>query len=158
MKRILIDLDVVVIGIWANENDTRKKAAHKFIQNVRGKKFIVITPTTMLEVVSEWKDGIIKTGIIEFYTLNTDIFIEDSGVIEIINSSGNDFEEVSTMLMKIGIKDGDVFLVLAASAEKLDYLITFNRKHLTSNELKINGLLRRYGLNEIRIVTPEFFE
>jgi len=60
--------------------------------------------------------------------------------------------------MRIGVKDEDAFLVLAASAENLDYLVTFNRKHLTNNESKINELLRRYKLNEIKIVMPEFFE
>ena len=52
MKRILLDLDVVVVSLFANEKDDRKEIAKEFIKNVENKEFFIITPTIMLEIVS----------------------------------------------------------------------------------------------------------
>ena len=57
--------------------------------------------------------------------------------------------------MKIGIKDEDAFLVPVASSENLNYLITFNRKHLRNKVNEINCVLKKYELNKINILLPD---
>ena len=56
--------------------------------------------------------------------------------------------------IKINIKPEDAFLVLITSIFDINYLITFNRKHLKNNENKINEVLKRNGLKIIKIVEP----
>ena len=56
---------------------------------------------------------------------------------------------------KIDIKDEDGLLIFVASLFKLDYLVTFNRKHLRNRNTKINEILKECGLNEIDIIGPD---
>lgn len=155
-KKVLIDLDVIVVGKWYKK-DERKEKAMKFLDKAMKREFFVVSPLVMLEMISEWKDTKLKSKIIEFYATFTDMFVEESSVIEYVNAR-SEFERLVAEMMSMGVKDEDAFLVLAASAEKLDYLVTFNRKHLKNKEDIINGILRRNSLNEIKIVMPEFFE
>ena len=51
-------------------------------------------------------------------------------------------------------KKEDSVLVFVASLFNIDYLITFNRKHLKNNRDKINEVLKKNGLRTIKIVEP----
>jgi predicted nucleic acid-binding protein len=156
-KKILIDVDVVTVALW-EKRDERKAEALKFMENIRKNAYFVVTPAVMIEMISEWRDDTLKNKIIEFYTSVTDEFVDESSVIEAINSAGTDFEQVAKELLGKNIKDEDGFLVLAASAKNIDYLVTFNRKHLKNNEALINEILRRNKLNEVKIVMPGLCE
>lgn len=58
------------------------------------------------------------------------------------------------MKKKILIDLEDSLLVFLSSIFRLDYLVTFNRKHLSSKKGKINKILRECNLHEIKIVEP----
>jgi len=73
---------------------------------------------------------------------------------KIENMRVND-EKVLLELEKKNIKDEDALLALITSIFDLDYLVTFNRKHLKGKEKEINEILRQYELRAIRIVYPD---
>jgi len=52
-------------------------------------------------------------------------------------------------------KNNNKNLVIIASIFDADYLVTFNRKHLKNNEVKINNVLQKYELRTIKIVLPD---
>jgi len=58
-------------------------------------------------------------------------------------------------LKKKNIKEEDALLVLITSIFDIDYLITFNRKHLRGKCDIINEVLKENGLRIIEVVSPE---
>ena len=54
----------------------------------------------------------------------------------------------------MGVKEEDVVLVVISSIFDIDYLVTFNRKHLKSKEKEINEVLRKNGIKCIKIILP----
>ena len=50
-------------------------------------------------------------------------------------------------LVDIGVKEEDVILVIASSIFEVDYLVTFNRKHLKSKEREINNICPGQEIN-----------
>lgn len=52
------------------------------------------------------------------------------------------------------IKDEDIILIIITSIFDLDYLVTFNRKHLKNNEVRINDVLQKHKIRKIKIVLP----
>ncbi len=169
-KKILIDLDVITVGIWKKRDSRREigkirfanfclqkfpkeifPIAKRFIQRVENKEFEVVTPYILLDLVYKWDNIVLREDIRKFYFENTSSFVERTGVITQI---GRVFEEVFTELEDKGIKDEDVFLILTTSAKKLDYLVTFNRKHLKSKGKIVNEILAKHGLKTIMIGLP----
>lgn len=54
-----------------------------------------------------------------------------------------------------GVKEEDIVLVVIASVFDIDFLVTYNKKHLKDKQQEINGVLKKYDLRTIRIVSPE---
>lgn len=151
--KILIDLDVVTVSIW-NKSGKQVEIANSFIERVKKREFHVITPFFLLEIVSKWKHERLKQNIKEFYLNHSYTLLTDTAITYQINNKKIYPNKILPEMIGIGIKDEDAFLVFVGSLFSVDYLVTFNRKHLKNNADKINDILRRYKFNEIKIVLP----
>jgi len=89
------------------------------------------------------------------------IKFEIDGFFKIIFSGSGDEEtnlddkKLSSDLLSYNIKEEDIVLIIFASIFSLDYLVTFNRKHLKNNQKEINEVLKKNGLEAIKIVLPD---
>ena len=81
--------------------------------------------------------------------------LTNEDVDEMVAKAGLDDKKLLRELQANGIKEEDAFLVMVSSIFSLDCLATFNRVHLRKNENTINEVLRRYGIQPVRIVGPE---
>ena len=152
-KKILIDLDVVTIALW-NKTGNQFKIADNFINRVKHREFYIINPFFLIETVLKWRYEELKEKIKEFYLSYSDKLLSDTEISEQILCKGLEPNAILLDIIKIGIKDEDAFLSFSCSLFELDYLVTFNRKHLKNNNSKINIVLKKYNLNEIKIVLP----
>ena len=150
MKRILIDLDVLTIALWKGDN---KKIAVEFLSKVKNEEFYIITPFTLLELLLEWKNTALRDKIKEFYLEYSEDILTERKVYASFDKISNIFG-VAEEIMNIGVKDEDALLVIICSIFDIDYLVTFNRRHLKNNKEKINEVLKKNGLKTIKIVEP----
>ena len=152
-KKIIIDLDVVTVGKW--DKGKNGDLARKFIIRVEKGEFEMLTPYITLDLINEWKHTALVKEIREFY----DIYSQD--IISVINLEEKiiklkvDRKALTSDLKSYYIKDEDIILVIIASIFDADYLVTFNRKHLKNNEVKINNVLQKYKLRTIKIALPD---
>lgn len=153
MKKILIDMDILTIGLW-EKGDARKADALKFIKRAEAKEFFVYFLDEHMKVVSEWKHEPLKNAILEKIIELQDRFVELSDVLaRIENKTHRKAEEfVDEFTRFAGSKKADILLVLACSALEIDYLVTFNRKHLQTKKAKIEEFLRRNKMYVPKIV------
>ena len=113
------------------------------------------TPYIILDLISEWKHAKLVKEIKEFY----DIYSQD--IISVINLEDKiiklnvDRKALTSDLKSYDIKDEDIILVIIASIFEVDYLVTFNRRHLKNNEVKISNVLQKYKLRTIKIALPD---
>lgn len=153
-KKIMIDLDVVTVGIW-EKSDPRRDTAREFMERAESKEFGIVTLSTTLNLTQEWKDKALSGEIRRFYAENTDRFIDDMELFDALKSRGIEINELLDSFDKHGIKEEDVLLVLTCSTQGLDCLVTFNKKHLRNKTEEINKTLREFKLPEIRILFPQ---
>lgn len=155
MKKILIDIDVLTIGLW-EKSDPRKDIALQFLKRVENGEFFVYFLDEHLKAVSEWKHGPLKDRIIKKITDMQNQFVELSDVFPILEEkTRKNSEEFATELTKFSrSKKADILLVLACSILEIEYLVTFNRKHLRSRRESIEEFLRRHGMYAPKIVLP----
>ena len=153
-QKIIIDLDVVTVALW-NKKGNQLNIADKFIGRVKQKEFNIINPFFLIELVLKWKYEELRENIKEFYLNYSDKILSDTDISEQAAKKILDPNDIIPHIIKIGIKDEDALLVFVSSLFELDYLVTFNRKHLRNNVKKINEVLKRFGLNEIKIVLPD---
>ena len=152
-NKIIIDLDVVTVGKW--DKDKNGDLARKFIIRAEKGEFEMHTPYIILDLISEWKHAKLVKEIKEFY----DIYSQD--IISVINLEDKiiklnvDRKALTSDLKSYDIKDEDIILVIIASIFEVDYLVTFNRKHLKNNEVKISNVLQKYKLKTIKIALPD---
>ena len=151
MKRILIDLDVLTIALWKGDN---KKIAVEFLSKVKNEEFYIITPFTLLELLLEWKNTALRDKIKEFYLEYSEDILTERKVYASFDKISNIFG-VAEEIMNIGVKDEDALLVIICSIFDIDYLVTFNRRHLKNNKEKINEVLKKNGLKPIKIAIPD---
>ena len=153
-KKIIIDLDVITVSIWDKEGE-QVEIAKKFVERVKSQEFHVVNPFFLIERVLKWKYDALKEEIKEFYVNYSNKLLSDTEINNQTNIKKIAPNEILPEIMKIGIKDEDAFLAFVGSLFNIEYLVTFNRKHLKNNTQKINTVLRRYNLNEIKIVLPD---
>ena len=153
-KSLLIDLDIITVGIW-DRRGTNTDIANKFIERIKKKEFFVVTPFYLLETVLKWRYDELKNDIKEFYLMYSDKLLNDTDIREHILKEKIDPNVILLKFKRIGIKDEDGLLIFVASIFKLDYLVTFNRKHLRNRKTEINTILKECGLNEIDIIGPD---
>jgi len=152
-KKIMIDLDVVTVGIWDKRGE-KSEVARGFMQRVENNEFEVVTPFSIIELVLKWRYENLKEDIKEFYLNNTSKLLNDTDIRNQVLKEKTDPNLVLPRLRREGIKDEDSLLVFLSSIFRLDYLVTFNRKHLRNKKDKINKILRECNLHEIKIVDP----
>jgi hypothetical protein len=146
-EKIIVDLDVLTFAFCD------KKDEAKLIEKIKGGRFAMVTPYIILEHLSKWNYRKLADEIASFYERYS---------IQIVTAR-NIFDKISEVrygkllfeLVSINVKEEDVVLVIISSIFSVDYLVTFNRKHLKSKEDKINGVLKKNGLRTIKIVFPE---
>ncbi len=153
-KKVLVDLDIITVNLWDNKGEN-KKIASDFVKKVEKKDFLVITPFSLLETVAKWKYDALKDDIEEFYIKNSYQIISNKDVDEKIEERKINDIKILEDLEKDGVKGEDALLILITSIFEIDYLITFNRKHLRNREADINNILKEEGLNTIKIIGPE---
>ena len=153
-KSVLVDLDVITVKLWDNQGKN-KKIAEEFVKKAEEKIFLIITPFSLLETVSKWKYNALKDDIEEFYIKNSYKILSNNDVDQRIELLNIDDIKILKILEKIGVKGEDALLILVTSIFKIDYLVTFNRKHLRNKEKEINRILVEVGLKTIKIIGPE---
>ncbi|MEK6984426.1 MAG: hypothetical protein AABX33_07670 [Nanoarchaeota archaeon] len=148
-KKILSDLDIVTVAFW-----DKKDEAIKFLNRIKSAEFVLYTPFIILNLLTKWKHESLRNKIINFYEVYSDKIITIKSYDEKIKEIKLDDKKLSNELLSHQIKEEDIVLVIFASIFNLDYLVTFNRKHLKDKEQTINEVLKKYGVNTIRIVLP----
>jgi len=151
LNKILLDLDVLTVAFWKGD---KKEIALKFLNRIKNQELILITPYSLIELVNLWNDKILSNKINDFYVLYSSKIISKIEVAELLSKNRIDEKKIIYNLESLGIKDEDSVLVLICSIFNMEYLVTFNRKHLKNNKDKINGVLNKYGLKTIKIVEP----
>ena len=150
-KKILIDLDVVTVAFW--DKGTNGDLARKFLLRIRQKELLMITPHYLLEHLTKWRYITLKEQIEDFYIKNSNKLLTNEDVDERIDELKID--DIKILLESKDIKEEDAFIVLVTSIFYLDYLVTFNRKHLRNKEKEINETLKKNGFKTVKIVGPE---
>lgn len=151
MSRIIIDLDVITNALWKG---TEKEAAVKFTERVKRGEFEVYTPYILLELIRNWKDKTLADKIFDFFKLHSSEIITVEKLSEKIQKAKIDLEALSKELTKITNKEDDSDLVLIGSIFELDYLVTFNRKHMRNKKEQISQFLKERNLKPINVVLP----
>jgi len=153
-KKIVVDLDVVTISIW-DKKGKQVEIANKFIKRIKNKEFYVINPFFLIELVLKWKHQKLSEDIKEFYINYSDKLISDTEFKEKSKEQNINVGSIIKILESHEIKEEDSVLILSASIFNLDYLITFNRKHLRNKKETINKILKENELKTIKIIGPE---
>ena len=122
---------------------------------VKQKELDMVTPLYLLEHLIKWKYITLKEQIENFYIKNSKKLLTNEDVDAKIDELLIDDIKVLLELQSKHIKEEDAFIVLVASMFNLDYLITFNRKHLRNKRKEINEILSKNGLKTINIFGPE---
>ena len=147
-KKIIIDLDVVTVSIWD------KKDEAKIMERVKGGLFYMVTPYILLEHLSKWSYRKLAEEITNFYETYSSEIVTAQNLLDRLEETKVSYRKLLTELIGVGVKEEDVVLVIIVSVFNLDYLVTFNRKHLKNNESKINEVLKKNGIKTINIVSP----
>ncbi len=152
MKKILIDLDVVTVHLW--DKSSQAEEAGRLIEKLGSKSFEVIVPYTLIELAERWQYVALREKVIGFYKENAKtISVEE--VREKLENFGVNDKEIIISLIANCVKEEDAALVIVASLFKVDYLVTFNRKHLRNREQKICDVLSDFNLPRVKIRTPQ---
>ena len=152
-KKIIIDLDVVTVGIW-KKADERRTESLKFMKRVENKEFEVEMLTSTLNLVEKWNNLELSTRIKDFYYKNSDHFIEDIEVFNFLRTRKVSASAIIDEFLKKRIKREDIMLILACVVAKADHLVTFNRRHLKNNADTINAILNKNKLHKMKVVFP----
>ncbi len=152
---VIIDLDVITVAHWKGQ---QKQEADVFLGKMASKngvkEFYIVTPFLLMELLMEWRNKELAQRIEGFYSENTDLWLSDRMIKEQAKLLGIDLEALIKRLEKRGVKQEDSVLVAVAAIFKIDYLVTFNRKHLLSNQETISIELKETGLRLIKIRKP----
>ena len=152
-KKIIVDLDVTTVAKW--DKSKNGHISRKFIIRVEKGEFEMLTPYIILDLFSEWKHIALVREIREFYDIYSQNIISIINLEEKIIKLDVDRKALTSDLKFYDIKDEDIILVIIASIFDVGYLVTFNRKHLKNNEVKINNVLQKYKLRTIKIALPD---
>jgi len=149
-KRILIDLDVVTIAKWDSDTD-----AINFLDRVESGEFELYVPYLIFDLLSKRKYEELSERIKHFYELHATRVITVQDSLNRIEELKIDDKKTVAELERHHVKEEDATLVVVASIFELDYLVTYNRKHLKNKSEIINEILKRNGLRTIKITLPD---
>jgi len=144
----MIDLDVTTLAFWD------KKDEAKIIEKVKDNVFILITPYILTEHLSKWNHKKLAEEITKFYEKYSFHIVTAQDILDKTEEIGIEYRKLLFELINIGVKEEDAVLVIVSSIFDVNYLVTFNRKHLKSKEKDINKVLRKNGIRTIKIVEP----
>ena len=147
-KKIILDLDVATLAFWD------KKDEAKLIERIKNNEIMMITPYIILEHLAKWNHKKLSEEITIFYEKYSSEIITAQNLLNKMENLEVEYEELLAELVKEGVKEEDVILVIICSVFEVDYLVTFNRKHLKNKEKGINGVLKKNGLKSIEIKLP----
>ena len=147
-KTIIVDLDVTTLAFWD------KKDEAKLIERIKGNKFAMATPYIILEHLSKWNHKKLADEIASFYETYSSEIVTAQNILDKTDEIGVEYKKLFFELVNVGVKEEDVVLVIISSIFDVDYLVTFNRKHLKGKEKEINEVLKKNGLKTIKIVLP----
>ncbi|MBI2575263.1 hypothetical protein HYV82_05255 [Candidatus Woesearchaeota archaeon] len=151
-RKLIVDLDVVTVAKW--DKSKNGDLGRQFVMRIEQGEFEMIVPYMLLDLISEWKHTKLAKEIKGFYEIYSTEIISAINLEAKIVRMNVDRKALTLNLKSYGIKGEDIILVIIACVFDADYLVTFNRKHLKNNEVKINDALRKYGLRTIKIVLP----
>ena len=152
-KKIVVDLDVVTVAKW--DKGKNGDLSRKFVIRVEKGEFDMHTPYIILDLISEWRHTALVKEIKEFYDIYSQEIISVINLEDKILKLNINRKALTLDLKSYDIKDEDIILVIITSIFGVDCLVTFNRKHLKNNEVKINNVLQKYNLKTIKIVLPD---
>ena len=147
-KKIIVDLDVVTLAFWD------KKDEANLIEKIKSGKFNMTAPYIILEHLSKWNYRKLAEEISSFYQTFSFQIVTAQNILDKTNEMQIEYRRLLMELVDVGVKEEDVILVIVSSIFEVDYLVTFNRRHLKSKERKINRVLNKNGIKTIRIVSP----
>lgn len=147
-KKIIVDLDVTTLAFWD------KKDENKIIEKIKSNKLEMITPYILLEHLSKWDYRKLAEEISNFYEKYSSQIITTQNLLEATESFHINYRKLLLKIINVGVKEEDVVLVVICSFFEIDYLVTFNRKHLKNKEKEINEVLKENGLKPIKIKLP----
>jgi len=148
-KKIMIDLDVVTVAEWDSDKD-----AINFTERVKAGEFQMHVPYTLLELLDNWEYKELASKIEHFYMLYSKTIISAQDSLDKLKEIGVDRKELVDELLAKNVKEEDAMLVIITSIFGIDYLITYNRKHLKDKEEEINEVLNKNGLGAIKVRMP----
>jgi len=147
-EKIIVDLDVTTLAFWDNKDEA------KLIERIKGSKYAMVTPYIILEHLSKWNHRKLADEIASFYETYSFEIVTAQNILDKTNDMRVEYKELFMLLVNVGVKEEDIILVIVSSIFKVDYLVTFNRKHLRNKEKEINEVLKKNGINTIKIVLP----
>ncbi len=147
-KKIIVDLDVVTLAFWD------KKDEASLIERIKANKFEMVCPYIILNHLLKWNYKKLADEIREFYEKYSSEIVTAKILLEKTEEINVEYYKLLSELINIGVKEEDVVLVIVSSLFNIDYLITFNRKHLKNKEKEIGEVLDKYGIRAIKIKTP----
>src|SRR3989344_2342516 len=140
--KILVDLDVVTVALWEKE-DERRKMAIEFIDKVKSGKFTVYTPYTLFTLLDRWGYEKLRDEIKNFYAIYSIEIVTTQRLTEKLDMLMIKDTDIVSYLKREDVKEEDIILVIITSVFVLDYLVTFNRKHLKNKQEVINNVLQK---------------
>ena len=147
-NKSIVDLDVTTLAFWDKKDEAR------LIERIKGNKFAMVTPYIILEHLSKWNHRKLADEIASFYETYSSEIVTAQNILDKTDEIGVEYKKLFFELVNIGVKEEDVVLVIISSIFDVDYLVTFNRKHLKGKEKEINEVLMKNGLRVIKIVLP----
>lgn len=146
----------MTVGMWdkGEYGDAARRFMEKVSKMTKAGECRLVVPTTLLQLLRNWRHQWLREEIEMFYLQNCSELIERVDILEGFIARETDFEAVFMELVAGGaIKEEDVLLIFAASIKKAE-LYTFNKVHLRNNREKINEVLSKHGLPAIEIRSP----
>ena len=148
-RKIITDLDILTVAYW-----DEKKEANDFLNRIKSNEFELYVPYLLFDLLSKWSHRGLSEKIKHFYELHaTKIITLQDSLTKIDELKIND-KKIVAELKTHNIKEEDITLVIITAIFDLDYLVTYNKKHLRNMENEIGEVLKKDGLKTISIVLP----
>lgn len=154
MKKIVVDLDIITVAMW-DKKGASSHLARELMGRIEKGEFDMVTPFIILEMLSRWRYSALAEDIQQFYLKYTKEFITNEDLDVRLDLLKVDDEKILSELKTNGVKGEDALLALMTAVFDIDYLITFNRKHLKGKKELIKRIMIKNDVRPIQIIGPE---
>ena len=148
-RKILIDLDVLTLAFWDKKDPTG------IVKRISKGEFDMFTPYILFEHLSQWDHKSLAFEIADFYQRFSSSIVTAKNLFERLEELKIDYKAILFELLSKDVKEEDAVLVVVSSVFDIDFLVTYNKRHLKNRQPEINEVLKKNGLKTIRIVSPE---